>query len=83
MKPGDVVGVNGGDTGTTHWLYHSDLMDPITNNLIPTDIPFGFSDLGLVLETRIITNRYLQYVKLLTPRGVGWAHQSWVKEFQR
>ena len=83
MKPGDIVGVKDGDKGNTHWLYHSDLMDPITSNLIPTDIPFGFSDLGVVLETRIITNRYLQYVKLLTPRGVGWAHQSWVKEFQR
>ena len=81
VRKGDVVGVNGGDTGTTHWLYHSDLMDPITNNLITTDIRFGFSDTGLILESRVNTwmYPYATYHKILTPRGIGWAHENWLE----
>ena len=78
MKRGDIVGVKDGDKGTTHWLYHSDFMNS-SGNLIPTDIPFGFSDVGIILKSRVNLGMYpyATYHKILTPRGIGWIHEGW------
>jgi hypothetical protein len=81
MKRGDLVVVQGGNIGTTHWLYGGDeqCWDD-RNSLIPTDIPFGFSDCGLVLKKK---KMYTQsYVKILTPRGIGWVFENWIKVIQ-
>jgi hypothetical protein len=82
VKPGDLVGVKDGDKGNTYWLYHPE--SPITINLIPTDIRFGFSDTGLILESRVNTGMYpyATFLKILTPRGIGWANENWVEKFQ-
>ena len=81
MKPGDIVRVKDGDKGNTYWLYQPEFLDPNTNNLISTDIRFGFSDTGLILESRVNTwmYPYATYLKILTPRGIGWAHENWVE----
>ncbi len=92
MKPGDIVKINDGGNpcrGTTHWLYGGDekCWDD-RNSLIPTDIPFGFGDIGLVLKkkkrvpgnyTQSYVKIYTQsYVKILTPRGIGWVFENWI-----
>ena len=78
MKRGDLVVVQGGNIGTTYWLYGGDeqCWDD-RNSLIPTDIPFGFNDCGLVLKKK---RKYTQFcVKILTPRGIGWVFENWIK----
>jgi len=79
VKPGDLVRVKDGDKGNTYWLFHPE--SPITINLIPTDIRFGFSDTGLILETHVNTGMYpyATFLKILTPRGIGWANENWVE----
>ena len=84
VKPGDIVKINDGGNpcrGTTHWLYGGDekCWDD-RNSLIPTDIPFGFGDIGLVLKKKkMVPGNYTQsYVKILTPRGIGWAFENWI-----
>lgn len=78
MKPGDLVQTVGGNRGTTHWLYGGDeqCWDD-RNSLLPADIPFGFGDVGLILKKK---KRYTQtYVKILTPRGIGWVFENWIE----
>ena len=84
MKRGDIVKINDGGNpcrGTTHWLYGGDekCWDD-RNSLIPTDIPFGFGDIGLVLKKKkMVPGNYTQsYVKILTPRGIGWVFENWI-----
>ena len=81
MKPGDLVRVKDGDKGNTYWLYHPEFLDPNTNNLITADIRFGFSDTGLILESHVNTGMYpyATFLKILTPRGIGWANENWVE----
>lgn len=85
MKPGDIVKINDGGNpcrGTTRFLYGGDekCWDE-HNSLIPTDIPFGFSDVGVVLRKRkMVPGKYAQsYVKILTPRGIGWVFEHWLE----
>jgi hypothetical protein len=85
MKPGTLVKVNDGGNpfrGTTHLLYGDD--EKCWNERcegIPTDIPFGFNDVGVVLKVRKLDpGRYTQsYVKILTARGIGWAFEPWIE----
>lgn len=79
MKPGDMIRVKDGDKGITHWLYHPEFLDPNSGNLTPTGVPFGFSDTGLILASKVNTGMYpyATYHKILTPRGIGWIHESW------
>jgi len=99
VKPGDIVKINDGGNprrGTTRFLYGGDekCWDE-HNSLIPTDIPFGFSDVGVVLRKRKMVlllghghaarhpprapwNYTQSYVKILTPRGIGWVFENWI-----
>lgn len=79
MKLGDMVRVRDGNVGITSWLYGGDeqCWDE-RGSLIPTDIPFGFGDVGVVLKKKKMvpgpdTN---SYVKLLTARGTGWIFEN-------
>jgi len=74
MKCGTLVAVKGGDRGTTHWLYGGDER----NSLIATDTPFGFGDIGVVLSSKkMVPGKHtLTYIKMFTPRGIGWIFET-------
>ena len=79
MKPGDLVRVKDGFKVKTYWLYHPE--SPITINLIPTDIPFRFSDTGVILKSHVNNGMYpyATFLKILTPKGVGWVNWDWIE----
>lgn len=83
MKPGDLVRmINGEQDGRTVWLYGGDERPWDENTrLIPSDVPFRFSQIALVLKNApdpVYEGFYL-YLKVLAPEGVGWVHQNMVE----
>lgn len=81
MKPGDLVRVQG---DIPHFLYGGDEKPWDERGfLIPTDIPFGFPHVGLVLKEKASGPWVkLSYVKLLTPNGIGWIFEKYLELMQ-
>lgn len=83
MKPGDLVRmINGEPGGRTVWLYGGD-EHPWDENtrMIPSDVPFRFSQIALVLKNAhdpVYDGKKL-YLKVLAPCGTGWVHQNMVE----
>lgn len=77
MNPGDLV-----TTQAPYWLYGgTDKCWDENNNLIPTNIPFGPGDIGLILSKRkMFHGRYTQhYFRILTPHGIGWVFERYLE----
>ncbi len=83
MKPGDLVMVrNDTPLNTSPWLYGGeDLPWDENNTFIPTDVPVFSGDIGTILkivkDPIILDNR--EYLKILTPRGIGWVWSGYVE----
>ena len=84
MKPGTLIKIINGEYGETVWLYGGDDVPwDERGNFIPTDIPFGFRDIGLVIsqvDDSVVKNSELVYLKVITPSGIGWVNERKVEE---
>lgn len=82
MKPGDLIRVINGEYGETVWLYGGDERPWDENaRMNPADVPFGFSQIALVLKSTPdpVYDGKILYLKVLAPGGMGWVHQNMIE----
>lgn len=85
MKPGDLVRLSaqGKQFPSSSMLYGGDTEVPWNSNgsLIYSDLTFEPHEVGVVLKVNQEKdrNQVLTYVKILSPRGIGWLFGSYLE----
>lgn len=82
MKPGDLVALMYSGEDFSCWLFSGE--DKCWDDqgvLIPGNVPFDLGEVGVVLKMKWASplNNQDCYVKLMTPRGVGWLYEDYLE----
>mgnify|MGYP003353603568 CR=1 FL=1 len=70
MKPGDLV------KSTSDWFLYEE-----HDGMFQSDIKFMTNEIGVILESKIY-DVTTTWQKLLTPSGIGWAQDSWLRRVE-